>query len=221
MRISFRIAQNSDAEVIQRIFNNPAIIQWLGGFTILDSVKTRILDRQKPNVWVAEFGGMVVGAHITAGRPRPHILNIGNAGVLPEYRGNHIAKGLYLTAIMQGILEGRRLFEILIAQNNPYQFNILPKLGFNQAGELRHRTGSGLSICPFQLSLLDPGALDKMFDHIPQGVSFELVNGAYAKSSWDANMKVLKRHIPAFIPVLENYREQIYKTDGVRVLEEK
>ncbi len=214
--ITIRFAMKNEAEKLQKILNDPSIISYLGGFTMLETIKKKISDK-RPSFWVADFGSKSVGAFMIAGRPQSHMLKYGELGVLQNYRRNRIGSAMYLAATIQGILEGRRLFEDTIVGDNPTQFFVLPTLGLNKAGELRHRTASGKSICLFQLSLLDEGSLETMIRRVPETTRIQVLENSYTADLWEKNTTIYEKFNPDFIPILEGYREKIRSMKTVHI----
>lgn len=222
--ITIRFPREYEISTIQKVLNHKSIIQYLGGFTMTETIKAKVKDR-KACMWVAELadltensaesiGGMV-GAFMIAGRPQSHLLKYGEVGVIEAFRRQRVGSAMYLAATMQGILEGRRLFEDTIVGDNPTQFFVLPSMGLYQAGQLRHRTASAKDICLFQFTLLDAGVFEKMLARIPPTFKIHLRSGPYSQDLWNKNMDIYGKHSPDFIPIITRYREMITQNENV------
>lgn len=153
--ITIRPITRDETEAVQAVFNDKAVIADLGGFTMTDTVKQAAFG-QRPGL-LAAFNemGEPVGAMMAGGRPQVHLLKYGSVGVLPAWRRRRISTALYAGFTLQGIVEGRRLFEDTIVGDNDVQHLALPTMGLYKAGTLRHRTASGKDIVLYQMSMID------------------------------------------------------------------
>ena len=192
--VAIKLATLDKCEEIQNVFNHKDIIAHLGGFTMLQNLKDRCKPGA-PGLWYAELEGKIVGAMMAAGRPQSHLMKYGEVATLPEHQRKGIASAMYLALTLQGVQEGRRLFEDTIVGDNPTQFHVLPKLGIIQAGTLRHRTASGKDICLFQLSLWDEVAPEAMMKRLEKtGYTIEVLSNYYTDDLWTKNLEILGKH---------------------------
>lgn len=213
-----KLASHAQCEAIQNVFNHKDIIGWLGGFTMLQNLKDRCKPGA-PGLWYAQRDGEIVGAMMAAGRPQAHLMKYGEVATLPKVRRQGISSAMYLALTMQGILEGRRLFEDTIVGDNPNQFDALPKMGLALVGTLRHRTASGKDICLFQLSLLDANAWDPMMSRLVRcGYTIELRDNYYTDDLWAKNMIILeKAKLGSMVEEMHRLREVIRHHPLVKV----
>ncbi len=209
--INIKIAEGADLVKVQAVFNERTILPLLGGFCILDSLKGKAKGRTA-SVWLAEYEPTreIVGACVIAGRPQSHLVKYGEIGVLPHWRRKRVGTALYLAMTAQGVLEGRRLYEDTIVGDNPNQFLALPTMGLRLAGELRHRTGSGKSICLFQFSLLDPGTWEHMVARVPADrFTIQVRHNRYAQELSEKNRSIYAKNTPAMLPYLDTIVTQV------------
>jgi hypothetical protein len=156
--IIVRPIKRAEVTAVQSVFNDKAIIEGLGGFTMEETIKTSAFN-QRPGLWAAFLHDTPLGAFMAGGRPQIHLMKYGSVGILPEYRRNRISTALYLACTMQGVIEGRRLFEDTIVGDNEIQHSALPKMGLDVSGTLKHRTASGKDIMLYQASFVDSDPL--------------------------------------------------------------
>lgn len=205
--LRIKLVEPHELEEAQRVLNHKDIIGWLGGFTMLDSLKGKM--KQENSMWVAYLDDKMVGVTMFGGRPQSHLVKYGEIAVLPEHQRKHIASAMYFTMTSQGLLEGRRLFEDTIVGDNPTQFKVLPTLGLKLSGELEHRTASAKSLCLFQLSMLWGDVYEKMYERVPKDTSIEIAGGFYAYDLYEKNKLIYAKHSPEYLPKAERYREEL------------
>lgn len=213
------ISESSQAEKVQLIFNHPKISCALGGFTFLEGIKDKIKGNTISCWHCEDTSGNILGAMMAAGRPQSHILKFGSVGTVPEYRRQGIGTALYCSTIFQSILEGRRLFEDTIVGDNEEQRKfLLPSLGIQLSGELLHKTATGKTLCIYQLSLLNEGSFEKVWERFNKfGHFIELVENEYTADLWDKNMLIIQRHMPQLEAKLSQYREIIRESKLVTI----
>jgi hypothetical protein len=215
MSVSVKIATVADCERVQPVFNHKAVIEGLGGFTMLDQLKA-CCQKGKAALWYAEKDGQVVGGMMCASRPMSFQMKYGSVGVIPEYRRQRISTAMYTTMTLQGIMEGRRLFEDTIVGDNPFQFAALPTFGLNKVGYLRHKTGSGKDICLFDFSLLTD-SIDAMLDRIPDDFQLNVVKNWYTKEVLEVNLSVYEKKLPGFATKILDLQKKIEQDPRVVV----
>lgn len=216
--INIKLAGLTELEEAQQILNHKDVIGLLGGFTMTETLKQKI--KQKNSMWVAYLDEEMVGVTMFGGRPQSHLVKYGEIAVLPNYRRKRIATAMYFAMTCQGLIEGRRLFEDSIVGDNPTQFSVLPTLGLKLAGELEHRTASAKSICLFQFSMLWEGAFERMYERVPEETSIEIAGGYYAEELFEKNSIIYKRHSASYIPKAEEYRNAMLEGKyGVNVID--
>lgn len=209
--------RRSDCEDIQTIFNNKEVIAQLGGFAMLESIRQQV----KPNGvsgHIAREGIESIGAFQIGGRPQSHLLKLGSVAVLPQHRRRRISTTLYAAAIMQGILEGRRLFEDTIVGDSPTQHLALPSMGLVRAGILKHKTASAKDLHMYQYDLIDAD-FNFLLSRINPDAVIYLHNAHYALDLWNKNVEIMKKYIPSLIPKMEKFRETILNHPQVRIME--
>lgn len=207
--IHIRPVEIEEAEAVQEVFNHREIIGWLGGFTMLENVKNQVKMRAKVGMFGAWDGDVCVGGIMIAARPMSHNMKYGSVGVLPEYRRRRISTALYAAVTMQGILEGRRLFEDSIVANNPVQFKALPTMGVKLVGTLRARTASGLGLALFDHSLVDRD-FDLMHSRIKDSeVHIHLRSSYYTKELREKNRELYEKKLSHFIPLFNSYYDLV------------
>ena len=197
--ITVRPLKDADKDEAQSIFNHKSIIEHLGGFTMLDTIKGKITS-SGTTIWGAYDGSKIIGAVMIAGRNQCHLAKFGEVGVLPEYRMQGVATSLYTAIVCQGILEGRRLWEDTIVGNNPYQFKVLPALGIKHWGILEKKTASFLDIYIFGLNLTEESFMH-LINKLPD-VEIHIIEDYYSKDLYNKNMDIYHKKNPDFIPVL-------------------
>lgn len=221
INITYATAQHLEAA--QTVFNHKEVIGWLGGFTMLDTLKASAVTPKsgKVGMWVArEETGQVVGALLCAGRPAAFRAKYGSVGVLPEWRRKRISTALYACMTLQGVMEGRRLWEDSIVGDNPFQFAALPTFGLRKVGELRHRTGSGKGLVLFDFSLLEPGAIDAMISRAfggPCVINMELLSNYYSDECLAANLSAYAKQMPEFIQPLQSLQQAIKEHSNITI----
>lgn len=222
---TIRPANKNDIDNIQQVLNHKDIIGLLGGFTMADVLKGKLQknERTAVSLWLAECNNTkeVVGAMMVAGRPQSHLVKYGEVGVLPMFRRQKIGSCLYIAITAQGILEGRRLYEDTIVGDNPTQFNVLPTLGLEIAGELRHKTASAKSIFVFQYSLLDENKFEQMFSRIPKNINIEIISSLYTDDLFAKNLDIYKKHSPHFIDRIHRYKETICNNKQIQIVRQE
>lgn len=219
MSIDLTPLKKFDCEDVQSIFNNKACISELGGFAMLESIRQQV----KPSGvsgWIARQGVHSIGAFQIGGRPQSHIIKLGSVAVLPEYRRQRISTTLYTACIMQGILEGRRLFEDTIVGDSPVQHFALPTMGMTKAGTLRHKTASAKDIVIYQYDLIDTD-FDGILSRINPDAKIYLHNGPYQKDLWEKNCDIMKKKIPNQIPRMEKFRDMVLNCSQVVIMAEE
>lgn len=194
MTTKIRVAETvEDLEKVQTIFNAKGCIEYLGGFTMLQTLKDKVKPGKSASVWLAEVDGEPVGACEVAGRPQSHLMKYGEIATLPGHRRKRIATGLYYAMTLQGILEGRRLYEDTIVSDNPMQHQVLPTWGCQKAGELHHRTASGLNLCLYQFDLLQT-PLDRLEGRVDKAMQVEVIRNHYTRDLYAKNMEIFRKH---------------------------
>lgn len=195
--ITIRPIKRAEVDDVQNVFNHKSVIEGLGGFTMIDSIKSCAFN-QRPGLWAAFDGDTPVGAFMVGGRPQIHLLKYGSVGVLPGYRRKRISTALYAACTMQGLLEGRRLFEDTIVGDNEAQHIALPTMGLSKSATLRHRTASGKSIMIYQGSLIDDHSFFKRFMQRTEGSEFAfryyLDDNAITRDWWEKNRELASKH---------------------------
>lgn len=217
MSIDLTPLKKTDCEDVQSIFNEKQTIGLLGGFHMLESIKQQV----KPHGvsgWIARENGESVGAFQIGGRPQSHLMKWGELAVLPKFRRQRIATTMYAACTMQGILEGRRLFEDTIVGDNDPQIHLLPSIGANKAGVLRHKTGSAKDIILYQYDLMEAD-FAMMLSRINNSCIIYLHNSEYQSDLWSKNLIVMSKHIPDTIKRMENFRNLVLKHPSVKIME--
>lgn len=215
--ISLTPLKRTDCEDVQSIFNNKEIIAQLGGFAMLESIRQQV----KPSGvsgHIAREGIKSIGAFQIGGRPQSHLLKLGSVGVLPEYRRRRISTTLYAAAIMQGVLEGRRLFEDTIVGDSPVQHLALPSMGLVRAGILKHKTASAKDIHIYQYDLIEAD-FNFLLSRINPDAVIYLHNAHYAEDLWNKNCEIMKKYVPSLIPKMEKCRELILQHPQIRIMQ--
>lgn len=206
---------------IQQVFNAKEVIGYLGGFTLADSLKQKAVNR-RPSLWYAENEAGIVGAAMFAGRPQAHIAKYGEIGVFEKYRRQRIATAFYAAMTIQGITEGRRLFEDTIVGDNPIQFDLLPTVGMRHAGELQHKTASAKSIHIFQLDLLsDTHPFGIIMGRVPDHFRLEVVMNSYTQDLWEKNFVIYEKKLPDFKKVMRDFMKAIQLDPRVELIIEE
>lgn len=121
---------------------------------------------------------------------------------------------------MQGILEGRRLFEDTIVGDNVIQHILLPTLGATKSGVLKHKTASAKDIVIYDYDLIDTD-FDGMLSRINKDCVIYLHNGPYQRDLWNKNVDIMKKHIPSQIARMEKFREMVLNCSQVVIMEEE
>lgn len=196
-----------DCLAIQQVFNHKDIIQYLGGFCILETLLGK-LKQSGTTLWKAEVDGQVVGGMEIAGRPQCHYSKWGEVGVLPEYRRRRVGTALYVACAAQSILEGRRLCEDTIVGDNPFQFKALPMLGVTQVGLLTMKTASFKDIALFAFHITVE-SLTHMLSRLSSECSIELIHDSYTDDLWEKNRIIYEKKRPEFIREIEACRDLI------------
>lgn len=207
MSIDLTPFKKTDATDIQNIFNEKSSIGFLGGFTMLEQVKQQI----KPHGvsgWLARDGVEAIGAFEIGGKPQSHIMKFGKVCVVPTWRRRRISTTLYAACVMQGILEGRRLFEDSIVGDSPSQHFALPSMGMTKAGTLKHKTGSAKDIVIYQYDLIEANFED-FLARINPDAKIYLHNSAYQKDLLEKNNLIMLKYVPSLIPKIEKLRQII------------
>lgn len=212
-----------DCERVQPVFLHKEVIGWLGGMTMMDTLKAAAVTPKsgKVGLWYATVEDRVVGALLCGGRPMAFRAKYGSVGVVPEFRRMRISTALYCCMTLQQILEGRRLWEDSIVGDNPHQHLALPTYGLKRVGELRHRTGSGKGLVLYDFSLMEEGALDKMIYRATSGpfpVSMQLLSNYYSDETWEANMGAYLKQQPKFAEYINDLRARVLYLPFVRLV---
>lgn len=218
--IEIKFAHIHEVEKIQPVFNHKAVIGWLGGMTMLETMKQSAVSPKqgKVGLWYAEEDGQIIGAMLSGGRPMAFRMKYGSVGVLPEHRRRRISTALYTTMTIQGIWEGRRLWEDSIVGDNPFQFQALPTFGLTKVGELRHRTGSAKGLVLFDFSLLEKGSLEKMLSRIEdRDFKIHILQNNFCREVWEANMGAYAKQLPEFKDKITRLRESLRSEDWIQV----
>ena len=179
-------------------------------------------DGKRVSLWKAVDADSleVIGAHMVGSHAQAHYFKFGSVGVLPEYRRQRVMTSLYFAALCQKILEGRRLVQDSIVENNKIQIDhALPSLGMEMVANLRHKTMSGKGIYLFQISLMDEGKFEAFADRVPPNVHIEVETNPYCDDLWEKNMSVYEKHMPEMIPRFEMYRRYVQSRCEVREFE--
>lgn len=207
-----------DAIQVQTIFNHKNIIAYLGGFCHLDSIASKT---KQPGIaaWKASIDDRVVGGFVLANRRIKHGAKLGNAGVLPSMQGKKICTCLYAAGLFQCILGGRRLFEIDIIEDNPYQFIALPKLGFKIIGVRPKATASFKDITTFALEA-SPQSIQIILDRLPQNCSIELIFDSYDKKLWKENITIYEKKNLDFVATITECIKTIKNDSRINIIEE-
>jgi len=191
-----RTIHKGEYEKAQKVFNATSdIVAGLGGFTQLEMIKTKNA-ANKPSLWVCEDTETknFVGACMISGRNQSFLVKFGRIAVLKAHRRTRIASAMYLTMVLQGIVEGRRLCEDSIVGDNDNKL-VLDSLKAYRAGELIHKTGSGKSIVLYQVSLMNEDALDNMVDRVPkERFEIHLTESPYTRELWEKNMTIYGKY---------------------------
>lgn len=207
MSIDLTPFKKTDAIDIQNLFNHKEIIGYLGGFTMLEQVKQQI----KPHGisgWLAREGVETIGAFEIGGKPQSHIMKFGKVGVIPSWRRKRISTTLYAACVMQGILEGRRLFEDSIVGDSPWQNLALPSMGMTKAGTFKHKTGSAKDIIIYQYDLIEAD-FEYFLARINSDAKIYLHSQAYQKDLLEKNNIIMAKYVPDLIPKIEKLRQII------------
>lgn len=220
--VHINYATLEDCERVQPVFLHKEVIGWLGGMTMLDTLKAAAVTPKsgKVGLWYATVDDRVVGALLCGGRPMAFRAKYGSVGVLPEFRRQRISTALYCCMTLQQILEGRRLWEDSIVGDNPHQHLALPTYGLKRVGELRHRTGSGKGLVLYDFSLMEEGALETMLERTlsgPYSVSMRLLSNYYSDETWEANMGAYLKQQPKFAESMVSLRTRIHGFPWVTV----
>lgn len=213
-RLVVRYAVAADVSAAQGVLNHKEVIGWLGGFTMTGMLEPAAVTEKngKVGMWVAEVDGKIVGVLLCAGRPAAFRAKYGSVGVLPEWRRMRISTALYCCMTLQGIIEGRRLWEDSIVGDNEAQLHALPTYGLQRVGELRHRTGSGKGLVLFDFSLMDADALPLMMSRAFSGPllpKMKLLENYYSTEVMSANRAAYSKQQPEFLPKLEALQDAI------------
>lgn len=206
-QIIIRPIEAKEAELCQKIFNEPSIVGLLGGMTHLDTIKGKIRG-SGVTLWGAFEEGKIVGSVMIAGRNQCHYAKFGEVGVLPEYRRKRIATALYSTILCQGVLEGRRLWEDTIVGDNPYQFAVLPTIGLEHWAVLKAKTASfkDIHLFGYNLSL---EKLIKSLGRVPDDIIMTIREDYYTHDLWSKNMEVYVKKNRDFVDVINSCREYL------------
>jgi hypothetical protein len=210
-----------DCATVQNVLIHKDVINWLGGMTMMETIKGLAVTPKQGRVgmWYAQDDdGKVVGALLSGGRPAAFRAKYGSVGVLNSHRRQRIGTALYTAMTIQGIFEGKRLWEDSIVGDNPYQFAALPTFGLKKVGELRHRTGSGKGLVLFDFSLLEPGAFDLMMSRTAgRGFVYHVLENNFAREVWNANQGAYAKSFPGFEKTITDLREDLRSRDFIRV----
>lgn len=209
--IEIKWAHVNDCARIQPVFNHPEVIQWLGGFMMLEQLKGRAYSPKqlKAGLWYAEENGEVLGAMMCAGWPMSYRAKFGSVCVLPEHRRRHISTALYTCMMMQGIVEGRRLWEDSIVEDNPFQFHALPTFGLKKIGKLRHVAGSAKGIVLFDFSLIEDDFEAEVLPRTAEGFKFHLLESNFSREVWKDNQENYAKKIPGMETKISMMKELV------------
>ena len=204
--LNIRVAQKGDAEAVQKVLMHKSIAPSLGGMTYMDAIKNLLSKTDRGGIFVAEIDGNIVGAIMAAGRPQSHLLKYGSVGVLPEYRRQRIGSALYFALTLQGIVEGRRLYEDTIVGDNPIQHELLPTLGITRSGILKRKTAAGKDLHIYQFDVLDvfaPGVktkgIEPMLGRVSNSIDYlQVIKSSYTEDLWNKNCDIFARHSGTF-----------------------
>lgn len=204
-----------DADDVLRIFNHKSISPGLGGFTMQQTIQTQLLRPGNGKVVLIKacLDGECVGAMAVAGRPQAFRAKFGSVGVLPAHRRQRISSAMYAAVVLQGILEGRRLWEDSIVGNNDIQHAALPLMGLRRTGELRHRTGPCLGIVLYDFSLEGKEGLDDLQTMMhragsgPHNVTVQLLSNYYSDECFSANAGAYAKSAPHWVQKAENLKK--------------
>ncbi len=130
-----RLAQENEAEKIQLIFNETKNAPYLGGFTMLEPVRSKCAGG---SMIVVEDDGEILGAS-EVGREHLHRMKMQLIAVKEEHKRRYIGTTLYTFWSLTCALEGRFQMQDHIIGDNPVMPTLLPTLGFEQQVELRSK----------------------------------------------------------------------------------
>lgn len=182
----------TDCAEVQSVFNHKDIIAQLGGFCILENLVGR-LKTTGTSLWKASIDAATVGGFVLAGRSQCHCFKLGEVGVLPEHRRKRVATCLYAAGVFQCILEGRRLGEDTIVNDNMPQQTALPAFGAKLVGTLDRKTGSFKSILLYYLHV-SVDSVTHILSRVPPDASIEIVEDYYTRDLWAKNMELYAKH---------------------------
>lgn len=135
MTRTVRLAQPEEASRVQEVYNHPQNGLYLGGFTLLEPIKSKIAARACA---VVVEDGKIVAADETK-RDLPHIRKLQLVGTDPEHKRTGAATLLYSFWALQSALEGRTQILDTIVGDNPVMPHFLSKLGFKKTTSQRSK----------------------------------------------------------------------------------
>lgn len=204
-----------DCVEIQTVFNDPGIIQYLGGFCILDSLLSKV-NQSGTTIWKAVYDDKTVGGYLTAGRSQCHQMKLGEVGVLPAYRRRRIGTALYAAGIFQSVLEGRRIVEDTIVGDNPFQFKALAALEIPQVGTFPMKTASFKDIALFCLNITS-AKIEHILGRLSYDTKITLRHDYYTDDLWKKNVEIYNKQNPSFIEDITKCRKLIFESSRVYI----
>jgi len=215
MKVEICIATKSMANRIQEIFNHKCSIEYLGGFTHMDTIMSQIKKNSfRPSLFVARLNdGEIVAAAEISSRKQAHRAHHGKISVLPEFRRKGIGTALYIEQILTCMLEGRRKMEDTVVGDNPAMHNFLPKLGYVHEGTLEEHTASGKSLVLYSY-FINRDKLEtpiKVLKEKGLDVTFNLYVTDYTVDLYFKNLEIIQKHRINYNPkkLLNKVRENL------------
>jgi len=204
MELRIMLAEKDHVDLVQGIYMAKGVQNELGEFVHKEGIKNKIANNvDRGSVWIAALSdgsgeGEVVGAaNIGSRSGYQHLLRHGEVGVLPMYRRRRIGTCLYLVQVAQALMEGRRLVEDTIIEDNPNMFDFLPTLGFESPHYLFERTRAFKTIYIFQNTTLE--TFDVGMNRLPtwpDKISMQIVRSEATERNMANNMKAYTTHRP-------------------------
>jgi hypothetical protein len=222
--LRIRLAKKGESEVVQSVYHHKSVIGPLNEFTMREGINNRISENAtRGTMWLAELDGEVVGAVNVGGNSRgqyPHLLQLGEVGVIDTYRRQRIGTSLYFTKIATAVLEGRRILSDTIVEHLTVMPDLLPTIGLRQVGILPNRTKG------FRTILLFHGETEECFrvgwERIPDDIEIELVMSERVEQHWETNKETYaKQNRPDVTSRLAVLRDQILELPQFTVIDNR